>query len=207
MTLSASEVNQLKQAPAVAGVLPAILERWSARAFADREVSPTDLKTVFEAAHWAASSYNEQPWRFLVGLRNSETYKKIGSSLGEFNQKWALQAPVLVLGAAKKYFSHNSTPNGYAVFDLGAASGFITLQAAALGIATHQMAGFDQSIAREALQIPDEFYLGSVMTMGYQGDPSALPHEQMRAQETAPRTRKPLTEIVLSAWGEPAKLD
>jgi nitroreductase len=207
MTLSAPQGDHLKHAPAAEEILPVVRVRWSPRSFSDRPVSAADLRKIFEAARWAPSSYNEQPWRFLVGLRNSETYKKIGSSLGEFNQKWALQAPVLVLGAAKKYFSHNSTPNGYAVFDLGAASGFITLQAAALGIATHQMAGFDQSIAREALQIPDEFYLGSVMTMGYQGDPSALPHEQMRAQETAPRTRKPLTEIVLSAWGEPAKLD
>ena len=92
------------------------------------------------------------------------------------------------------------------MFDLGAASGFITLQAAALGIATHQMAGFDKDIARKAFQIPDEFELGSVMAMGYQGEPSALSHEQMRAQETSPRARKPLAEIVLSAWGEPAKL-
>jgi len=207
MTLSAPEVDRLKQAPAAEEILPAMRVRWSPRSFSDRAVSAADLRKIFEAARWAPSSFNEQPWRFLVGMRNSETYEKIGTSLGEFNQKWALQAPVLILGAAKKHFSHNNTPNGYAVFDLGAASGFITLQAAALGIATHQMAGFDQRIAREALQIPDEVDLGSVMAMGYQGDPSALPHEQMRVQETSPRTRKPLTEIVLSAWGESARLD
>jgi nitroreductase len=206
MALSAAEVKELKQAPAAEEVLPVFRARWSPRSFSDRAVSAADLRKVFEAARWAPSSYNEQPWRFLLGLRNSETYKRIGSSLGPSNQQWALKAPVLILGTARKHFSHNSTPNHFAVFDLGAASAFITLQAATLGLATHQMAGYDQDAARKALQIPDDFHLGSVMALGYQGEPSALTNEQMLTQETSPRTRKPLSEIVLSAWGEPAKL-
>jgi nitroreductase len=206
MTLSASEVKQLKHAPATEEVLPVMRARWSPRSFSDREVSSADLRKVFEAARWAPSSYNEQPWRFLVGLRNSETYQKIGSALAPFNQAWALKAPVLILGAAKKHFSHNNAPNNFAVFDLGAASGFMTLQAAELGLSAHQMAGYDQDVARKAFQIPDAFDLGSVMALGYQGEPSALTNEQMLKQETSPRTRKPLSEIVLSAWGESAKL-
>ena len=99
MTLSAAEVSNLKKAATVDGVLPAIQGRWSPRSFSDRDVSAADLARVFEAARWAASSYNEQPWRFLVGARNSLTYKKILGSLMAFNQAWAGSAPVLILGA------------------------------------------------------------------------------------------------------------
>jgi nitroreductase len=206
MTLSANEVNSLKQAPAVGGVLPVIHSRWSARSFEDRDVRAADLETVFEAARWAASSYNEQPWRFLVGLRNSVTYKKIFSTLIGFNQGWAGTAPVLILGAASTKFSHNGAPNGYGLYDLGAASSYLTLQAAALGLTTHQMAGYDQAAARAALGIPDDFALGAVIALGYQGEPGALGNEQMIAMEVAPRVRKPLSDFVLSAWGEPARL-
>jgi nitroreductase len=207
MTLSASEVNTLKQAPAVEGVLPAINQRWSPRSFADRNVSQDLLRQVFEAARWAASSYNEQPWRFLVGDRNSLTYKKIFASLMPFNQAWAVAAPVLILGAAKTKFSHNDAPNRVALFDLGAASSYLTLQASALGLSAHQMAGFDEGAARQAFEIPDIYLLGSVIALGYQGDPAALPNEQFLAQEVAPRQRKPLKDFVFSAWDSPAGSD
>jgi nitroreductase len=206
MTLSASEVNQLKQAPAVDGVLPVVLARWSPRSFADRDVNPADLKRVFEAARWAASSNNEQPWRFLVGLRNSSTHQKIFSTLVGFNQSWAGAAPVLILGVASSKFSHNGSSNAYALYDLGAASAFLCLQAASLGLKTHSMAGFDHDAARQTFGIPEDYLLGAVIALGYQGEPSALSHEKLIAQEIAPRTRKPLSEFVLSAWGEPANL-
>ena len=206
MTLSAIEVNRLKQAPAVDGVLPAVLARWSPRSFADRDVSPADLRKVFEAARWAASSYNEQPWRFIVGLRNSLTYKKIFSTLIGFNQGWAAAAPVLILGVANIKFSHNGTDNRHALYDLGAASSYLTLQAAALGLTTHQMAGFDQDAARQSLEIPADYALGSVIALGYQGEPAALTNPDLITQETIPRTRKPLNDFVLSSWGQPANL-
>jgi nitroreductase len=206
MTLSANEVNSLKHAPTVEGVLPIFHERWSPRSFAEREVNPGDLRKVFEAARWAASSFNEQPWRFLVGSHNSLTYKKIFDSLVPFNQAWAANAPVLILGVAKTKFSHNDTPNRSALYDLGAASSYLTLQAAALGLFTHQMAGFDPAVARQAFEIPEEYTLGAVIALGYQGEPAALTNEQMVAQETAPRERKLLREFVFSAWGEPARL-
>src|SRR5215475_1980249 len=143
MTLTAIEVNKMKYAqPSTHGVLPLILERWSPRAFADRDVASEDLKIIFEAGRWAPSSYNEQPWRFFVGHRNSETYKKILDSLVPFNQEWAGSAPVLILGIAKTRFSHNDSPNNYAAHDLGAAMGLMALQATALGLSAHQMAGF-----------------------------------------------------------------
>jgi nitroreductase len=206
MTLSAHEVNTLKQAPAAEGVLPAVLNRWSPRSFAERDVSAEDLKKVFEAARWAASSYNEQPWRYLVGTRGSETYKKIFSTLIGFNQGWAGTAPVLILGVASTKFTHNGAPNGYGLYDLGAASSYLTLQASELGLKNHQMAGFDQAAARKAFEIPEDYALGAVIALGYQGEPAALGHEQMISMEIAPRERKPLSEFVLSGWGEPAEL-
>ena len=206
MSLSASEVNDLKQAPAVDGVLPALLSRWSPRSFSEQEVSAADLRRVFEAARWAASSSNEQPWRFIVGRRKSLTHQKIFETLVGFNKEWAGAAPVLILGVASAKFSRNGSPNGYALYDLGAAASYLTLQAAALGIRTHQMAGFDHDAARKTFDIPEDFLLGSVIAMGYQGEPAALQNDRLVAQETTPRSRKPLSEFVLSAWGEAADL-
>jgi nitroreductase len=206
MTMTAAEVEQLKHVPAYRGIIPEILQRWSPRSFSDRPVSPDDLETVFEAAHWAASSYNEQPWRFLVGTRGSDAYQKIFSSLVEMNQAWAKMAPVLILGAAKTNFSHNNAPNAVALYDLGAAAATFCYQATALGLHTHQMGGFDRDIARTAFNIPDDFLIGAVIALGYQGDPSVLTVPFMLQQETSARTRKPLGEVVFSAWNEPAKL-
>jgi nitroreductase len=206
MTLSATEVSHLKHAPAVDGVLPLFHHRWSPRSFSSREVSPADLAKVFEAARWAASSYNEQPWRFLVGVRNSLTYKKIFDSLMPINQTWAVYAPVLILGATRTTFSHNGAPNRVALYDLGAAASYLTLQAAALGLSTHQMAGFDASAARQALEIPEDYLIGAVIALGYQGEPAALTNEQMLAQEVAPRQRKPLKDFVFSSWATSADL-
>lgn len=207
MTLSAIEVNHLKQAPAMQGVLPVIHHRWSPRAYADRPVAAADLARVFEAARWAASSSNEQPWRYVVGLRGSATYDKIFQSLVEFNQNWAASAPVLILGTARAHTSRSGRPNGYALYDLGQATAYLALQATALGLAAHQMGGYNQQTVRAALGIPEEYLLGSVMTLGYQGEPDTLKDEGLRTSELQPRERKPLSEIVFSAWDVPANLD
>jgi nitroreductase len=206
MNLTASEVHKLKKAPPVEGVLPAIRERWSARSFDQREVSPKALTKVFEAARWAASSNNEQPWRFLVGRRGTETFNKIYESLGGFNRDWAGRAPVLILGVAHTRFSKTGAENRYALFDLGAATSYLTLQAAELGLTTHQMAGYDHETARQALGIPAEYELGTVIALGYQGEPAALGNATLIERETTARTRKPLDEIVFSEWGVTAGL-
>lgn len=206
MSVSAREVNELKRAPAVDGVLPVILERWSPRAYEDKPVSGAALEKVFEAARWAPSSFNEQPWRFFVGVKGSETYDKIASVLVPFNREWATHAPVLILGVAKSRFSHNDSPNGFAAHDLGAATAYLVLQAAASGLHAHQMAGFDQAKAREIFKIPEGYLVGSVTALGYLGEPATLANKDQHAGEVAPRTRKPLNEIVLSEWDEPAKL-
>ena len=206
MTLAAHELNKLKYASTIDGVLPVLRQRWSPRSFTEREVMPADLAVIFEAARWAASSGNQQPWRFLLGVRNSITHKKIASVLTGTNKEWAPNAPVLILGTANTKSGSSSAANAYALYDLGAASSYLTLQAAALGLVTHQMAGYDHEAARRALEIPESYALGSVIALGYQGEPAALANEQLVTRETAPRQRKPLSEIVFSAWGEPADL-
>ena len=206
MTLSAIEVNQLKQAPAQNGVAPLFLQRWSPRSFADQDVSPADLKTIFSAVRWTASSFNEQPWRFFVGTRKSKTYEQILSVLMEFNQLWARTAPVLILGATKTKFSHNGAPNPVALYDLGAAGATLCYQAAALGLFTHQMAGFDRDAARKVFGVPEDFIFGAAIALGHQGEPAALSNEQQLAQEISPRQRKALDEFVLAGWEDPVEL-
>ena len=206
MTISATEVNQLKQGHAGGKVLPVILQRWSPRSFADRDVNPADLQTIFDAVRWTASSYNEQPWRYFVGVRGSETYDKIFKSLGEFNQQWAKTAPVLALNAASTKFSHTGSPNPVALYDLGASAATLCYQAAAVGLFTHQMAGYDRDVARKLFNLPDDFIFGAAIALGYQGEPAALENPQMISQEVSPRQRKALNEFVLAGWNEPAKL-
>jgi nitroreductase len=205
MTLSAEEVNKLKRAAAVEGLLPLFLERWSPRSFSVREVSQADLKRVFEAARWAPSSGNAQPWRFIVGIQGTETHAKLVSTLAGFNKEWAPKAPVLILGTTNAVNARGSA-NAYAMYDLGAAAVSIALAAKALGLATHQMGGFDHDAARKEFGIPDSYALGSMMALGYQDEPAALANDELISREIAPRTRKPLNEIAFSAWDEPAIL-
>jgi nitroreductase len=199
------EIEKLKHAPAVPGVIEVILQRWSPRAFSAKPVSKHDLRKIFEAARWAASSYNEQPWRFIVGHKGDPTYQKIFESLVEFNQSWAGSAPVLILSAASKNFAHNGSPNHFAIHDTGAATAYIALQATALGLHTHSMAGFDKNKARVAFGIPDTYDIGAVTALGYLGNVDNLPDGLME-REVAPRDRKALSEIVLSGWGKSAEL-
>ncbi|HZP05655.1 MAG TPA: nitroreductase family protein [Terracidiphilus sp.] len=204
--MTASEVNKIKQAHPAEGVLPVIHERWSPRAFADRDVPRADLKRVFEAARWAPSSGNEQPWRYVVGARGTETHRKIYESLVGFNQQWAGKAPVLILSLARTTLSRNNAPNRHAMHDLGAATAYLVLQATALGLATHQMAGFEQEKARTLLGIPEGFELGSVTALGYQADPETLGNEELIKREVSPRERKPLSDFVYEEWEKPLGL-
>jgi nitroreductase len=205
MTHSANEVNKLRFEEVTEGLHPVFRNRWSPRSFLEREVAPADLRHVFEAARWAASSGNGQPWRFIVGIRNSATHKRIVSTLAGFNQEWAPKAPALILGIANTLNSRGAV-NAYALYDLGAASAYLTLEATALGLAAHQMGGFDHAAIRKALDIPDTYVLGSVIALGYQDEPGTLATETLIAREISPRERKPLNEMVFTAWGEPANL-
>lgn len=206
MSLTAREAHSKKLAPSTDGVLPLFLNRWSARSFADRPVAQRDLKRIFEATRWSASAYNEQPWRFIVGEKGTDTYNAILDALIGFNKGWANAAPVLIVGLAKRQYTHNGTENPYAFYDLGSAVGQLTLQAAALGMTTHQMAGFEREPLRAALTIPADYELGIVVALGYQGDPEQLTDERLLAMESSERERKPLQDLVFSAWNQPADL-
>ncbi len=173
-----------------------IRRRWSPRAFGERAVSPGTLGSLFEAARWAASSYNEQPWRFIVATKDDTAgFAKMLSCLVPANQAWAKGAAVLALNVMKKAFTHNGTHNRVALYDCGAAAAQLTLEATNLGLFVHQMGGIDQEKCREAYGIPDGFTAETGIAIGYPGDPATLPAE-MQKSETAPRTRKALKEIV-----------
>jgi len=182
-----------------------IRERWSPRAFSEKEISSEDLRSVFEAARWAPSSSNEQPWSFIVATRNdSENFAKALLPLVEFNVNWAKNAYVLGFAVAKSAFAKNHTPNRNAQYDTGAAMSQLTTEATSRGILVHQMAGFDPDTAREVFEIPSGWDALAAFAMGYPGDPATLP-QPYRDRETAPRVRKPIREFVMSGkWGHTA---
>jgi len=200
--MSEISLDEVKLGTAAGPVEELFLKRWSPRAYADKPVSDADLKTIFEAASWAASSYNEQPWRFVVGRKGDAVYGKIFSALMAMNQAWAQSAPVLYASFAKKTFSHNGSPNGVAMHDVGAASALAALQATALGLYAHGMAGFDGGALRAALDVPEDFVPVACWAVGYAGDPETLP-DGFKEAELAPRTRKGLEQVVFGEWEKP----
>ena len=179
-----------------------IAHRWSPRAFESKAVEPEKLRSLFEAARWAPSSYNAQPWYFIVGTKdNPENYKRVLESLVEFNQSWAKQAPVLALSVAKLKFD-DGKPNRHAFHDVGQAAANLSLQAEALGLSVHQMAGIDPEKARKLFDIPADYEAVAGIAIGYAGEPASLP-DGLRERELAPRQRKPLDSFVFTGqWGK-----
>jgi nitroreductase len=179
-----------------------IAQRWSPYAFADRPVSREDLVSLFEAARWAASSYNEQPWSYLVATREDPgEFARLLSCLVEGNQAWARAAPVLALGCTSLNFTRNGQPNAAAVHDLGLASANLLLEATARGLLVHQMIGILPDRARELYQIPEGVRPLTGLAIGYAGDPASLP-ENLRTRDAARRPRKPLASFLFTGkWG------
>jgi nitroreductase len=173
---------------------PIFLKRWSPRAFSPEPIDEETLMRVFECARWAASSYNEQPWRFLIA-RSEEDRQKFLAFLMESNQVWAKNAPVLVVVISKKTFSHNGTPNKVYVHDAGAAAAYMALGATMNGLIAHGMAGFDEDQARATLGVPTDFDIVSVWALGKHGDKSTLPPEV--AEREIPSGRRPVSESIM----------
>ena len=170
--------------------------RWSPYVFADRPVSDADLRSLFEAARWAASSYNEQPWRYIVATReNGEEFQRLLSCLVEVNQGWAAAAPVLALGVVRQRFARNDKPNRAAVHDLGLAAGNLLVEATARGLSVHQMVGLEPEKARAVYGIPEAFEAWTALAIGYRGDPATAP-AGLGDRDRMPRQRKPLAEFV-----------
>jgi nitroreductase len=185
-------------------ILDLFKRRWSPRAFADRPVDQETLRSLFEAARWSQSSDNEQPWRFITAFRSDQAWHEaLGSCLAAGNA-WAKQAPVLGLSVAKAAFSKNNRPNRVAVYDVGGAMMAFIIQATAMDLYVHQMAGFDVNVARQVAGIPEGFDPVAMFALGYMGDPDSLSPD-LKAREIAPRTRKKLNEFAFgSQWNHPA---
>jgi len=183
---------------------PLLAERWSPVGFSDRPVEPWKLVSLFEAARWAPSCFNEQPWAFVVATRDSPgDYQRLLSCLVEKNQQWARTAPVLVMTAAKRTFDRNGKENRHAFHDVGLAMGNLVLQATAMGLFAHQMAGILPEHAREVLCIPEGFDSVAGVAIGYLADMASLPPD-LRDREARPRTRKPISGFVhFGEWSRP----
>jgi nitroreductase len=175
----------------------AIKNRWSPRAFSDKEVTTEMIDLLFEAARWAPSAMNEQPWKyFYVHHENTKVFNDIVDTLTGINPVWAKFAQVLIISVVKKNYDYQNKPNKNALHDLGAANVSIAIQAAEMGLQVHQMAGFDKEKAAKYLQLDTEYFEPVVViAVGFQGDAGQLP-EDLKLRELQPRKRKTISEFV-----------
>ena len=206
MILKARGMTHPKHASADHEVLALIRERWSPRAFdATRTVAFDDLWRLFEAARWAPSSMNEQPWRFVVAHRDHapDAHRKLLSCLTAGNQSWAGTAPVLILAAVQMVAEKTGETNRHAYYDAGQAVAYLTLQAQSQGLGIRQMEGFDHAIARRVCEVPGGFEPAVVMAVGFPGSPESLASDKHRAAEVAPRARRKASAFVFDGtWGK-----
>jgi len=180
--------------------------RWSPRSFSETAVPDWKIVELMEAARWAPSSANEQPWRFIVTTKDDAAiYEALLGTLSEGNRRWANRAPVLILGVAASLYSKTGHTNRHAWYDLGQSIANLTFQASALGLVVHQMGGFDGERARLQLSIPPDFEPVVVLAVGNLASPEELPAD-LQSREMAPRSRKPMEEIVFTnLWGKPSQ--
>jgi nitroreductase len=203
-TTTVSTLPSKKASPSVP-IHELLAERWSPYSFSARAVSVADLKALFEAARWAASSYNEQPWSYFVATKaNADEHERLLSCLVPANREWAKAAPVLVLGVVSRTFAKNGKDNRAAVHDLGLASANLVIEATSRGLSVHQMIGLLPDRARELYHLPEQAEAWTAMAIGYKASADELP-ESLRERDLAPRQRKPTTQFVFTgAWGQPA---
>lgn len=179
-------------------ILEVIQNRRSKRAYSDRPVEVEKIQSLFEAARWAPSSMNEQPWTYIYATKDQpDLWNRIFESLNESNQVWVKNANVLVASLTRKNFTRNNQNNNSAKYDLGGANAFLGLQAAELGLNVHQMGGFSAQTLRQNLNIPDAYELGVIMAIGYPGNPDLL-SENLKQRELAPRIRFLKEEFVMN---------
>lgn len=180
-------------------ILDLIKNRKSTRAFSKQPIDQDQIDSLFEATRWAPSSTNEQPWLYMYATREqTQFWETLFSCLNEGNQIWAKDAPLLILSMARKNFSRFSGINTYAMYDLGGANSFLSLQAVELGLQVRQMAGFHMQKTIELLRIPERYEVGVFIAVGYPGDPQTLP-EKLKLRELAPRERILQQEFVMNA--------
>lgn len=184
-----------RTAPTEAPILDVLAERWSTRVFdAEAPIDDDALASALEAARWAPSANNSQPWRLVVARRGTAAHAAIVGALAGFNQTWAADAAVLIVFAAAA--SLDGKPLPWAAYDTGQAAAHFTVQAHASGLHTHQMGGFDRAVVGAAFGFDDDIAAVTVMAVGTLGDIDAAP-EALRARELAPRTRRPIAESLV----------
>lgn len=170
---------------------PQFIQRWSPRAFSNAEISETELFTILEAARWAPSAYNAQPWRYVYARRGTAYWETLLGLLNDFNRSWADKGAALVIAVSKTTLvppgAQTAVPNGTHSFDAGAAWGYLALQASLSGWSSHGMAGFDQDKARAVLGIPDEYAIDAAIVMGKLGDKASLPEGLQTREVPSPR--------------------
>ena len=177
---------------------PLLQRRWSPRAFSAQPVEEEKLLTLLEAARWAASANNVQPWRFIYAAKEQgERYSKLFECLNERNQSWAKNAPALIMTLVKTHFDGSDQPNKWALHDLGLAVGNLTTQASALDLHVHNMAGFSAEKARELFNLPPDVEPVTMIAVGYLGDPEQLP-EPLKERELAQQQRKSIQELIFN---------
>jgi nitroreductase len=182
-----------------------ILNRWSPRSFTGQELDDKELFSLFEAARWAPSSFNNQPWRFIYAKRNSPHWNLLFGLLADGNKPWCSNASVLVVIVSKKTFDYNGKPSITHKFDAGAAWENLAIQAVAQGLATHGMQGFDYERAKKELGVPDDYEVMAMVAIGKKGPKEKLPDDLQKKE--APNDRKPLSEIVMEGkFGNKATL-
>ena len=193
-----------KPAPAKYPIHDLISRRWSPRAFSSKPVEREKIQSLLEAARWAASCFNDQPWYFILATKEDPIeFERLVNCLVPGNVEWASKAPVVMLSVARLGYAYNGKPNNWAKHDVGQAAANICVQATALGLQVHQMAGYDAAKARETYGIPEGFDPVAMMVIGYPGEPGSLP-EKLQKQEMSPRERKSMAECVFSRkWGQP----
>ncbi len=174
-----------------------IRNRWSPRAYSDRPVATEDLVAVLEAARWAASCSNMQPWRYIVTTRDDAAdHQRMVDCLKPGNQEWAPKAPVLMIALAK-LMRPNGDKNRHAFYDTGAATALLAIEATAPGLSVRQMAGIEVDKVRETYSVPDDYDVVAAIALGYQGEATVLPAHRQEP-EAEPRVREPLSDLIFS---------
>lgn len=187
-----------KETPTDYNIHPLLSGRWSPRAFDEKPVTEEEIRTILEAGRWAPSSNNMQPWRIIYGVNGTDTYDRIMGCLVEFNQSWVKNAPVLLLGCYKKT-NPNGQENFHALHDLGLFMGMASIQAHAMGIGVHQMAGIKFEKAKKEFGFPEDYHVATAAALGYYGgDAKSQLSEEMYAQEQKKRERKPQSAFVFN---------
>lgn len=175
-----------------------IRSRKSIRYFSAQLLKPEKIASLFEATRWAPSSTNEQPWFYIYATKDqTDLWNKIHTNLNDGNKIWAKDAPLLIVSMARKRFTRYDVDNAHAMYDLGGANSFLSIQAVELGLQVRQMAGFNHQKMTAELNIPSDYEVSVVMAVGYPGDVNALP-ENLRQRELAPRERYLQQEFVMN---------